>query len=78
MLPNGTEYNGTFSKGFLEGSGTLTIKNMIYKGKYVKGIFQGDIVYTNEQNQHFIFQSKHEKNIQYGLIDIYLSNGFVL
>lgn len=78
IFPNGIEYSGMFKRGILEGPGTASINGLAHKGKFQKGIFHGDYVYTNPNNQHFVFESKQEKLILIGTVDIYLSNGFAL
>lgn len=78
LLPNGIEYAGIFKKGYIEGAGTVAIDGVYHKGKYMKGIFQGDLIFTTQNNQHIVFKTKQEKKLLIGQVDIYLSSGYVL
>ena len=78
LFPNGVEHVGIFKKGILEGAGQITIMGICYKGKFKKGIFEGDNVFTNESNQHFVFDSKNERLLKIGIVKIYLNMGYKL
>lgn len=52
-LPSGIEYSGIFRKGLLEKHGMIGIEGNYHKGKFHRGIFQGDTIFSNHKNQHF-------------------------
>lgn len=60
IFPNGIEYYGTFKKGLLEGFGTASIGGELHKGKFLKGNFSNELVYTNNSNVHFVFENKSD------------------
>ena len=76
IFPNGIIYKGFFKKNIFEGPGEIFLGREKIKGNFEKGIFYNEKIWVNNQNLHFLFLSKNEKDLKTGKVVIYFNNDF--
>lgn len=75
-FPNGIIYKGKFNKNVFNGPGFVILGRREIKGSFKNGVFESHLVWVNNQNLHFVFESNLEKNNRTGNVLIYFNNRF--